>query len=99
MDLTSRPSDYCQMEFAAVFVAMSRVKEKGHIRLLTHKLPGTGSFNSREAYSYITHLHPSENVMAFYKGYTDPGLEDQHATADPNGMTWNPNQALNYIVN
>ena len=100
LDLTSHPTDFCLMEFAAVFVAMSRVKEKGHIRLLSHKLPGTGRFNSREAYSYITRLHPSEYVMAFYKGYnTDPGFEIQNTAADPNGMTWNPNQALNYTVN
>ena len=94
LDLTSHPSDFSQMEFAAIFVAMSRVKERGHIRLLTHKLPGTGRFNPREAYAYITRLRPSDYVLAFYEGYTRP--HGTPSTPVQEGMTWNPSKALEY---
>ena len=58
LDLTSRPSTYNQIEFAALFVAMSRVKQGDHMRLLVH-----GNMD------YLTSLKPEKYVMAFYHGY------------------------------
>ena len=58
LDLTSHPSKYNQIQYAALFVAMSRVKQADHIRLLVH-----GDMD------YLTSLRPEKNVMAFYHGY------------------------------
>jgi len=88
VDLTSRPTHLSQMKFAAIFVAMSRVKNKQHIRLLTHKLPGL-KLNATQNYSYITSLQPSEHVIAFYHGYSPE-------TATQTGTSWLPQAALQY---
>ena len=89
IDLTSHATLWCQMEFAAIFVAMSRVTQKSHIRLLTHAVQGK-QFNPADAYSYLTGLKPSAFAMALYHGYTET----------PNslitGMKWNPSTALDY---
>ena len=88
LDLTSHPYNVCQLEFASIFVAMSRVKKMDHIRLITHQQQGV-EFDPQEAYSYITELKPSKDVMAFYHGY-----ENQGDSTD--GICWNPALALNY---
>jgi hypothetical protein len=65
LDLTKRPSRYQQIDFAALFVAMSRVKEGNHIRLLGH-----------DNLQYLTTIRPSRVVMAFYHGYEPtPSME------------------------
>ena len=58
LDLTKQPWPFKQIEFAALFVAMSRVKEGNHMRLL-------GCDNLQ----YLTTIKPSRVVMAFYHGY------------------------------
>ena len=78
-------------KFASIFVAMSRVKNMDHIRLLTHQKEGV-EFNPQEAYSYITELKPSNNVMAFYHGY-------QERDDTKEGICWNPSLALSYTNN
>ena len=72
------------MEFAAVFVAMSRVQQKDHLKLLVHRHI-VQKHNPKEAYDYVTHLTPDINVIAFYNGY-----EVLHNGA----LQWNPTKAL-----
>ena len=91
LDLTSHPFHISQMEFASIFVAISRVKNMDHIRLLTHQKEGV-EFNPQEAYSYIIELKPSNNVMAFYHGY-------QERDDNTEGICWNPSLALSYTNN
>jgi hypothetical protein len=64
--LSSRPSFHLQMEFPAIFVAMSRVKTSDHIRVLYHE----GSFIEQEV-SYLTNLKPNKAVALFYSGYEE----------------------------
>ena len=89
LDLTNHPTHYSRMEFAAIFVAMSRVKTSEHIRLLAHKRVGH-QHNADEAYSYITTLKPSRHACAFYYGYPLGHLEEKY------GSIWKPSIALKY---
>ena len=81
VDLSSHPTASTQMTFASVFVAMSRVRNGDHLRLLHH--PGSFSRN----YNYLTKLKPLDSVMAFYHGFTGNKHE---------GLQWNPKTALTY---
>ena len=91
IDLTSHPTKISQMKFAAIFVAMSRVQKKEHIRLLHHRQNGK-KFNPFQAYSYITQLKPDDNVMSFYAGFidTDPDTSNK-------GALWSPQAALAFL--
>jgi hypothetical protein len=64
IDLTNRRSQYSQMEFAAVFVALSRVRSADHIRLLVHN-----TFTATQNHLYLTDLKPDYHVKAFYNGF------------------------------
>ena len=89
IDLTSHPTFVSQMEFAAIFVAMSLVKHTDHIRLLTHRHPGI-KFDPMKAYSYLTELKPSHHVMAFYNGF------QLTPTSAITGQKWTPGKALKF---
>ena len=80
VDLTCHPVHTGRMEFAAVFVAMSRVKCKKHLRLLPRPAQ-----NHDKSYKYLEKLKPLESVMTFYSGYE--GSLDQ-------GHVWNWKKAL-----
>jgi hypothetical protein len=64
--LESRPSYNLQMEFPAIFVAMSRVKKGDDMRVL-HSFDSRSSFE--DAFSYLTKLKPNRSVSLFYSGY------------------------------
>ena len=70
-----------KLDFAAVFVAMSRVKEAKHLRILP--LDEKKSYD--QDYGYLTELKASETVMQYYKGFTD------------NQGIWNPEKALDDV--
>ena len=81
IDLTDHPFRICRMEYAAIFVAMSRVAHKSHLRLLE---PNT--VQSRESlYSYLEHLAPDPSIAPFLHGYGN-GSSSQ----------WDPSLALSY---
>ena len=68
------------MKYAAVFVAMSRVKKRKHIRLLE-----PFSVNSREdLYGYLESIRPDKNIAPFMHGYRSFGSK------------WDPMLALSY---
>ncbi len=80
IDLTDHPFEICRMKYAAIFVAMSRVEMKDHLRLLE---PNT--VQSRESlYQYLETLKPEPNIAPFLHGYT------------ANNAAWDPNLALTY---
>lgn len=64
IDLTCPPENINKMEFAAVFVALSRSRSRAHQRLLPRQ-----SSSFKDQYSYLYSLKPDVNVMAFYNGY------------------------------
>ena len=62
------------MDFPSVFVAMSRVKQAEHLRLL----PKKQNPSNNDEYSYLTKLEPNESVMQYYRGYqNDQGVWDK----------------------
>jgi hypothetical protein len=60
--LVARPQ--MQLEFAAIYVAMSRVKNRDHIRLLYHD-----NGDTHKAFQYLTKLHLNPYVGIYYAGY------------------------------
>lgn len=79
--LTSRPIKLTQMEYASVFVGMSRVKNSDHIRLL-HHLPGTLLGNQKRALAYLTELLPNKSINMYNAGFSN------------NNGLWDWNKAL-----
>jgi hypothetical protein len=68
------------MQYAAIFVAMSRVALGEHLRLLEPPL-----VQSRlSLYEYIGDIAPLPDITPFLFGYTD------------DGASWNPDKALSY---
>jgi hypothetical protein len=64
--LSSRPEYHQQLNFEAVFVAMSRVEKASHLRLLHH------SNNPRyQSLQYLIDLQPSKYVRQYYKGFAN----------------------------
>jgi hypothetical protein len=57
------------MKFAAVFVALSRVKCRQHIRILRHYTRHLKEQTA--AFAYVTSLRPNKYVLQFYTGYVD----------------------------
>jgi hypothetical protein len=72
VDLSSHPTYITQMNFAAVFVAMSRVRNRNHLRLLPH--PG----NRNQHYQHLPLLKISQAVMAFYHGFSGNPSDGLH---------------------
>ena len=66
--LTDRPHQEMQMEYAAVFVGMSRVECSDHIRLLPH-VRGTPLGNRTRAYKYLTGLLPRKSIAIYNEGF------------------------------
>ncbi|CAB9516444.1 helicase PIF1 [Seminavis robusta] len=94
LDLTNHPTHYSQLEFAAVFVAMSRVKDKRHIRLLCHRSLGS-PFSPSAAYDYLTQLVPDRNASAFNHGFLPPSKPSRSTRSAANqGVFWDPSRAL-----
>lgn len=89
IDLTDHPTHYARMKFAAVFVALSRVRRGSDIRLLQHT-PRGKAFCPIEAYSYLRNLRPCRYCRAFYHGYTNT------ADSETEGMVWDLEKACSY---
>ena len=83
VDLTHHPRCCCCMKCAAIFVAMSRVAETDHIRLLE---PDT-IYQRESLYSYLSSIQPQKHIRPFLHGYSEDGLP------------WNPQQALQFSSN
>ena len=65
--LTCRPDHSLQMKFAAVYVALSRVECKEHLRLLFHD---EGKERTpMEAFGYLATLRPNKYVVQYYGGF------------------------------
>ena len=62
LTLTSRPTK--QMDFAAIYVAMSRVKCRDNIRLLYHN-----NADIKQSLNYISNLSVNTFVPLFYSGF------------------------------
>ena len=88
VDLTQHPCSKATMEFAAVFVAQSRVKKGDHMRLLKHSCT-LSPFDKDKAYGYLMRLRPMTDTMALYHGYVP-------STTTPHALEWNLNVALSY---
>ena len=85
IDLTDHPNHYSRMEFAAVFVAMSRVRCSDHIRLLVHPPYANRSIDNPETiYAYLTKLKASRFARAYLHGFHN------------NGDLWDPNRAMQF---
>ena len=69
------------MEYASVFVGMSRVKKCEHIRILQH-LPGTALGNRKNAFSYLSGLLPNKSIRAYNASFIN------------NNGIWNAKEAL-----
>lgn len=80
IDLTQHPRAVCCMKYAAVFVAMSRVATKDHIRLLEKSTIGHRS----SLYDYISTLAPESHIAPFLYGYSTEGAP------------WDPSRCLSY---
>ena len=93
VDLTWQGSHNCRMEYAAVFVALSRVASKDHIRLLRHAKVGR-MFDPEEAYGYLAKLKPARAVAAFYHGFVPRTGRGTTSL----GEAWNPERALSCPV-
>ena len=87
LDLVDHPNHFTRMNFAAVFVAMSRVGSSKHIRLLPHSKLGT-KFNPVDAYQYLTSLQPDKDSQAFCHGFAF-----KHGVTQ-DGAHWDPKLAL-----
>jgi hypothetical protein len=83
IDLTKHPLHINRMKYASIFVAMSRVKAKHHIRLLKHS-----NMPLKQSYEYIEKLKPDENVLRFYNGFEN--------TEPDGGMTWSWEKAIGW---
>ena len=80
IDLTCHPVHTARMQFAAVFVAMSRVKCRKHMRLMPRPAQ-----NHHKSYKYLETLKPLESVTTFYNGYEQSSEQ---------GFVWNWKKAL-----
>jgi hypothetical protein len=78
LTLSSRPTK--QMEFAAIYVAMSRVKCSNNIRLLFHC-----NSDINDSLKYISMLHANPMVLLFYAGF-----------GNNNNSTWDSTLALSH---
>jgi hypothetical protein len=68
--LSQQPNKAAEMKYAAVFVALSRVRHADHIRLLQHNHVNMSQQQGRmKTYHYLTELVQDSFVTKFYKGY------------------------------
>ena len=80
--LSERGQSRCEITYAHLFVALSRVKSGADLRLLIHKKSGTNGQYDWEALEYLTTLVPDSSINALYAGF----LRDR--------IQWNAKAAL-----
>ena len=81
LDLTEHPFRVCRMEYAAIFVALSRVRNSDHIRLLE---PSTTASRT-SLYEYLSELAPTPTIAPFLHGFPS------------SFAVWNAERALAYV--
>ncbi len=69
--LADRHNHTFQMKYAAIYVALSRVKQSGDLRILFHDTDNDARDHSLK---YITNLKHSVHVLNYYAGFRPPGL-------------------------
>ena len=83
LDISRHPNHQNRVEYASLFVGLSRVTSKQHLRLIKHH-----DMSMEQSYKYIENLKPNENVTRFYGGF-------QNDTVDADGgMTWSWEKAI-----
>ena len=66
--LTSRPLHRIELKYASVFVGMSRVTDRNHIRLLEHGKDSTVGKRA-DALEYLSGLLPHKNINIYNAGF------------------------------
>ena len=89
--LSSRSSSHCQMTYAAIYVALSRVRNRNDIRLL---LSGTNYAEQRDSLLYLSTLKRDKSIDAFFAGY--PRVSKNHGWKK---QTWNSEIAYQHWKN
>jgi len=75
----------CRMTYPSIFVAMTRVKHRDHLRILYHD---SGARPGRVGLQYIATLKPNKNVLHYYAGFTNSnGLWDPLKALRARGMS------------
>ena len=92
VDLNSCPMHYLQMEFPSIFVSMSRVENREHLRRLGHKK----NQNPIQTYGYVTKLRPSIHVKSFYAGYNEKESYLTLAEENISSYVWEGKKALDF---
>ena len=64
--LSHRRGLKCQMDYASIYVSLSRVKNRDRIRLL---LTGKTNVDKHASISYCSALTPNKSLSAFWAGY------------------------------
>ena len=82
--LSDHRAKMCNFDYKDLCVAMSRVKEATHIRLL---LRGRNEMEKWNSLAYLTNLKTDTTVPAFFAGY------DQRADRDWRSDRWDSNRA------
>jgi hypothetical protein len=86
--LSHRHGDHCDMSYAAIYVALSRVRKKDDIRLL---LSGATPSQQWASVQYINNLKPDASVAAFLAGFE---REDGGASEDWINNQWNEEKSF-----
>ena len=66
--VSDRTAENCQLKYASLYVALSRVRSRKDIRLLVNGSRG-GKFTDWHSAAYITGLRPDSSITAFFAGY------------------------------
>jgi hypothetical protein len=82
LDLHCHPNHYRRLNFASIFVALTRVQKREDLKLVAHN-----GYEFQQSYQYITDLKPHKNTMSYYHGFSNN---------DINGCTWDPDLALQF---
>jgi UvrD-like helicase C-terminal domain len=82
-------SDNCQLSYASLYVALSRVKHCNDIRLLIHG-SWQGNIEDWETIAYIPSLQPGKDINAFFAGFK---INSQQWNVDDALTEWTQSQA------
>ena len=80
LSISEHPNYICRLSWSAIYVALSRIKDRNDIRFLIKKLNGQLQYNTLE---YVTVLHRKKDVALYFAGF-------RHK----NGARWKPLDAF-----
>ena len=83
--LSKRFDSRNQMKYSSIYVAMSRVEKREHLKFLIHS--SLTSSNRRCEIDYIRHLRPAIAVHDYYAGFSSDG----------SGI-WDPQKTLSHLA-